>query len=206
MAAGPAGLFISTAVQVANTSHSPAAVGATPGLQILHAPADVNALAQQLHDRLQAVLACQVARLDTSYRALLVAVHAGHAEGAEQQPAQEAALRAALQRYFEDPAVSNGVGGSKTSDPLLLDTQGLPLKRADAALLQAARAVLRRNREQAGPALTGRALARILHGVSSPAFPPDSWRKRMGAFWGSHEHTDFGAVLKAAEIVSRDDA
>lgn len=175
--------------------------------QILHAPADVDALAQQLHNRLQAVLACQVGRLDTSYRALLAAVHAGHAEGAKQQPAQEAALRAALQRYFEDPAVSGVGGSSKTGmDALLLDTQGLPLKRADAALLQAARAVLRRNREQAGPALTGRALARILHGVSSPAFPPDSWRKRMGAFWGSHEHTDFGAVLKAAEIVARDDA
>lgn len=98
---------------------------------------------------------------------------------------------------------SGSGNGSGHPSSLILDTAGLPLKPAGPALLTAARAVLRSNREQAGPALTGRALARILHGVGSPAFPPDAWHKRMGAFWGSQGHVDFGAVLRAAEIVVR---
>ena len=88
---------------------------------------------------------------------------------------------------------------------LLLDTSGLPLKRADLSLLQAVRAVVRRNREQAGPELPARALARILHGLGSCGFPSDSWHKRIGAFWGSQSNVDFAAVLKAAEIVARKD-
>lgn len=180
--------------------------------QILHTPADLDALAQQVHERLAAVLGCQVARLDTSYRALAAAVAAGQAAAAaeEQQEAQEVALRAAVERYFDEEDSSGGGrqqagGGVTEGGALLLDVAGLPLKRAEPALLQATRAVLRRNREQAGPPLTARALARILHGVGSPAFPSDAWGKRMGAFWGSQCQVDFAAVLKAAEIVVRND-
>ena len=164
-----------------------------------------------MHDRLASVLACQVSRLDVSYRALDAARQAGQAAVArgqeEQQAAQEGALRAAVERYFDDaPAADAADGSGSSSAPLVLSTQGLPLKRAEPSLLQAARAVLRRNREQAGPALSGRALARILHGVGSPAFKPDPWHKRMGAFWGSQNHVDFGAVMAAAAIVGRDEA
>lgn len=191
--------------------------------QILRPPADLDALAARVHARLTAVLACQVSRLDTSYRALAAALAAGQAAAPEEQAAaQEAALRRAVEAYFEDPALqpapappAGGVaaGAAAAAAPLgggcgalLLDTAGLPLRRPEPALVQAARAVLRRNREQAGPALSARALARILHGVSSPAFASDAWQKRMGAFWGSQAHVDFAAVLKAAEIAARDDA
>lgn len=215
--------------------------------QILHTPPDPGALAARVHARLTATLACQVSRLDTSYRALAAALVAGHAAGggAEgQHAAQEAALRAAVERYFDDPPAgpaggSSGDAGNGSqqtqlrqegsgeaapppaasgapsaapaaapswSATLMLDTAGLPLKRVEGSLLQAARAVTRRNREQAGPALPARALARILHGVGSPGFPTDAWAKRMGAFWGSQALVDFGAVLRAAEIVVRDDA
>lgn len=195
--------------------------------QILHTPPDLDSLAQQVHSRLQAVLACQVSRLDTSYRALAAAAAAGTAAGQAGKggdaaaEAQEAALRAAVQRYFEgehgaEPASSaaqgtaapahGGAAGSRAACPLLLDTAGLPLRPTTPALLTAARAALRSNREQAGPALSGRALARILHGVGSPSFPSDAWQKRMGAFWGSQQLVDFGAVLRAAEIVVRGEA
>lgn len=190
-----------------HTIASPLACCVSSAMQILHTPQDLDSLARQVHDRLTAVLACQVSRLDVSYRALAAALQAGlGAEAEEQQAAQEAALRVAMERYFDDHAAAGQPGAINASTTLLMDTQGLPLRRAEPALLQAARAVLRRNREQAGPALSGRALARILHGVGSPAFPPDAWHKRMGAFWGSQAHIDFGAVLKAAEIVVRDDA
>lgn len=216
--------------------------------QILHAPPDLDSLARQVHARLEAVLACQVSRLDTSYRALAAAVAAGTAAGQAGQggeaaaQAQETALRAAVQRYFEEQQVAGAAGapgtaaadaiagasgegagatyaitisrcapgssaaGSAGVSPLLLDTAGLPLRPTTPALLTAARAALRSNREQAGPPLSGRALARILHGVGSPAFPTDAWQKRMGAFWGSQQLVDFGAVLRAAEIVVRGEA
>lgn len=167
-------------------------------VQIVHTPTDLDALAQQVHERLALVLGCQVARLDTSYRAIAAAAQL-------QGQAQEAALREAVERYFDGgPADSSGGQQPAATGALQLDTQGLPLRRAEPALLQAARAVLRRNSEQAGPTLTARALARILHGVGSPAFPPDVWGKRMGAFWGSQTGVDFVAVMKAAEIVLRD--
>lgn len=51
---------------------------------------------------------------------------------------------------------------------------------------------------QGGP-LTGRAIARILHGVSSPAFPTKQWSKC--GFWGRYVDVDFGAVQKTAEKV-----
>ncbi|KAL4428000.1 hypothetical protein ABPG75_002089 [Micractinium tetrahymenae] len=214
-----------------------------PAYEILHTPPDLDGLAHQIHSRLEAVLACQVSRLDTSYRALATAVAAGTAAGQAGKgsdaaaEAQEAALREAVQQYFEEeqggkapgsaaaaegaaageggsagaaPAsgsaaapASSGAAGSRGASTLLLDTAGLPLRPTTPALLTAARAALRSNREQAGPALSGRALARILHGVGSPAFPPDAWQKRMGAFWGSQQLVDFGAVLRAAEIVVR---
>lgn len=206
--------------------------------QILHNPPDLDALARQVHSRLQAVLACQVSRLDTSYRALAAAVAAGTAAGQAGKggeaaaEALEATLRAAVQRYFEEEQGAGGsspaaavereggcagaapasgstaapAAGSRSACPLLLDTAGLPLRPTTPALLTAARAALRSNREQAGPALSGCALARILHGVGSPAFPSNAWQKRMGAFWGSQQLVDFGAVLRAAEIVVRSEA
>ena len=51
---------------------------------------------------------------------------------------------------------------------------------------------------QGGP-LTGRAIARILHGVSSPAFPTAQWSKC--GFWGRYVDVDFCAVQTAAEKV-----
>ena len=187
--------------------HVPAHPWLTPVLrvrvQVLRQPACLDTLAEQVLDRLTVVLACQVARLDTCYRGLAAAT------AADEGPAtQEAALRGAIERYFDGEApvgVAGGLAAALGASPLALDTAGLPLRRAEPALLQAAQAVVRRNREQAGPSLSARALARILHAVGTPAFPGDAWSKRMGAFWGSHAATDFAAVLKAAEIALRAD-
>jgi ATP-dependent DNA helicase Q4 len=44
--------------------------------------------------------------------------------------------------------------------------------------------------------LTPEAVARILHGLSSPAFPPDRWSKC--GFWDRYGNTDFSAVVRLA--------
>ena len=48
-----------------------------------------------------------------------------------------------------------------------------------------------------GKAAGGLALARILHGLHSRAFPREQW-SRCG-FWGRYADVDFDAVLEVAE-------
>ncbi len=50
-----------------------------------------------------------------------------------------------------------------------------------------------------GCRLTGRAVARIMHGMASPAFPADQWSKC--GFWCRYTDMDFGAVQRLAERV-----
>lgn len=166
-------------------------------------------------------------RLDTSYRAFAAAA------ALAPQPQQEAALRAAIAAYFEQPeagpeaaqsgaaaaaagaaagraddgAAPAAAGGEGSLSALLagLDASSLPLKSASPALLHAARAVLRRVAEQrSGGTLGALGLARVLHGLGSPAAPGPATAKLMGSFWGCHAATDFATVLRAAEIAVRD--
>ncbi len=51
--------------------------------------------------------------------------------------------------------------------------------------------------EQVAAQLTGRAVARILHGLSSSAFPAAQWKKC--GYWGRYGDVDFEAVLAVAE-------
>lgn len=47
--------------------------------------------------------------------------------------------------------------------------------------------------------LSARALARVLHGLSSPAFPADRWTK--SGVWGRYAAVDFSAVHLACQAV-----
>ena len=52
-----------------------------------------------------------------------------------------------------------------------------------------------------GTAASGRAIARILHGLHSPAFPVDIWSKC--SYWGRYANMDFSQVLETAEVEAR---
>ncbi|RUS69891.1 hypothetical protein EGW08_022342, partial [Elysia chlorotica] len=45
--------------------------------------------------------------------------------------------------------------------------------------------------------LTGRSIARILHGIASPNFPAETWG-RVRRFWRAHLHVDFPVVVREA--------
>ena len=45
--------------------------------------------------------------------------------------------------------------------------------------------------------LSGRAVARILHRLPSPAFPKKAWEKTR--FWGLHRDVDFGLLRRIAD-------
>jgi len=161
-------------------------------------------LAGVLLKRLQVMQGCQVGRLDATYRALQAALQV---RGGEE--AQEGILRDAIDKYFQQgPPPEEGMEGGSSSAALLLqtDTKDLPLKQADLALLNAARAVLRKEKELGGGELSARAVARILHGIRGGGvrLKDDKTQKRMGVFWGSWSNADFAAVLQAAEMAIRE--
>ena len=72
------------------------------------------------------------------------------------------------------------------------------LSSADSLLLSDVRALVGTNSRRSGEfqRMTPRAIARILHGVSSPAFPASTWGRTP--HWGRYETVDFRAVMQAA--------
>ena len=161
-----------------------------PGFEILRKPQDIDDLTDSIHARLSTMLRCQVARLDTVYRTLSTAL------SNTSQELQESSLREALEEYFaRQEAAGLALTGGIVDPCTALDLDGLPLRHAPESMLQAAKAALRRNKEQGGPSMSSMFLARVLHGMGSAAMPRDTWCKRMGAFWGTMKNVDFTAVV-----------
>jgi ATP-dependent DNA helicase Q4 len=169
-----------------------------PGFEILRQPPRLEDLADSIHARLSTMLRCQVARLDTVYRTLSTAM--SH----NAQILQESSLREALEEYFaRQEAAGLALTGGVVDSCAALDLQGLPLRHAPESMLQAAKAALRRNKEQGGPSMSPMFLARVLHGMGSASMPRDMWCKRMGAFWGNMKNVDFTAVVKVCTLACK---
>ena len=97
---------------------------------------------------------------------------------------QEPHIRGVLESYFE---------ACEDSAPLPCN-----ISSADSLLLSDVRALVGTNGRRSGEfqRMTPRAIARILHGVSSPAFPASTWGRTP--HWGRYETVDFRAVMQAA--------
>jgi len=167
--------------------------------EVLHEPGDLQDLTDCVYGRLCTMLRCQVARLDTSYRAMASATATQN-----DQQRQEVVLRGALENYFacEAAGMEDYSGGADGSHLGNVDLEGLPLRVVGESMLQTAKAILRRNREQGGPSMTALALARVLHGTAGASMPRDAWVKRMGPFWGSLKDADFTHVFRVATMAS----
>ncbi|KAL6761906.1 P-loop containing nucleoside triphosphate hydrolase protein [Haematococcus lacustris] len=95
-----------------------------------------------------------------------------------------------------------GAGNSRNNDDEERSLQELPVAMApDRAAPQVA-AFLRTHRQRVlelardGRRLTGVAVARIFHGLATPAYPSDQWRKC--GFWGQYTAWDFGYIAEVA--------
>lgn len=150
-------------------------------VQLLRVPADVDALAAALAERLTAAERCQVGKLDAMYSALLAA------ESCQAAPERERTLRGCIAAYFDAPEDAEG---SATPEVV---------KSSSIHLLGDVRALLR----EAGDVLTsGRLVARVLHGLANAHISTDVWRKH--ASWGRYAAVDFGVVARVAqEEISR---
>lgn len=160
-------------------------------LEILQQPAEPRALGRQLAAKLAAVEAANVARVDAVYRLL-----AG-AAGLHEQGQQEAAVRAGVTSYFSGVVQEPG-------PPLPLRAESGQLESDIAAVL----VDHDRSRHSAlaggsvGPALTRRAVARILQGLGSPGFPADRWSRAV--YWRAYQDVDFDRLMRAADAKIRE--
>jgi hypothetical protein len=159
-------------------------------------PTNLRPLAAALADHLTAVEASGVCKLDTVYAALETAANADDDE------AQGASLRTTLQAYLGDGGgggkvcVGGGGGGGAMEE---LDLGDVVVKEAPRDLLRDVRELLtHRSGGKAGGAgsMSARNVARVLHGLGSPAYPAQEWRRNP--LWERHANVDFPLIVKVA--------
>lgn len=146
-------------------------------------PADLRPLAAALADHLAAVEKSAVAKLDTVYAALEAAANC------EDDASQGASLRRTLEAYL---------GGASTAAEAL-DLSQVITREPPRDLRRDVRELLtHRSGGKAGGAgcMSARAVARVLHGLGSPAFPAAEWRRNT--LWERHANVDFDVIVETA--------
>ncbi|KAL5552500.1 hypothetical protein UlMin_039901 [Ulmus minor] len=146
---------------------------------IVKVPEDYSSLSAHLTKWLSEVESCKVCKLDAMFNAAMFAVNSCEklhgCSGAHHTPC----LQRRILDYFnkdDNCDVSNKMG------------QSSPFLRADIK-------VFLQSNSQAK--FTPRAVARIMHGIASPAYPSTYWSKTH--FWGRYTKIDFHAVMEAAK-------
>jgi ATP-dependent DNA helicase Q4 len=188
------------------------------GYEILKTPPrDVRPLAKALAAHLTNVEQCAVSKLDTVYAALELAANC------ETDETQSAILRVTLQAYLGAPpggGIDDGMGYGTADDtrgegPVdTTGTGGTPsetVSRVSAVianepprgLVQDVRELLtHRSGGKAGGAgcMSARAVARILYGLNSPAYPAQEWRRKekAGHLWEKHAKVRFSTIMQIA--------
>ncbi|GIM01637.1 hypothetical protein Vretimale_6417, partial [Volvox reticuliferus] len=163
--------------------------------------AGVSALAARIHGRLEAQTAGAAARLDMVWGLMAGAFLAG----ASCQE-QEAFLRPRITSYFDSPYDQRQQPAPALAAPALPRSPPgcppLPLAPRSSSLVLEVEAFLTGSKARAAAMsvpLTPVAVARILHGLAGPAFPPDAWRKCHE--WGRFKAVDFAYVRAVAAMV-----
>ena len=115
------------------------------------------------------------------------------AANAEDDDAQSASLRQTLEAYLRTAR-----GGTSS-----VDLSGVIAAEAPRGVAADVRELLtHRSGGKAGGAgcMSARAVARVLHGLGSPAYPAAEWRRKdkAGHLWEKHSRVDFGAIVRVA--------
>ena len=188
------------------------------GYEILKTPPrDVRPLAKALAAHLTNVEQCAVSKLDTVYAALELAANC------ETDETQSAILRVTLQAYLgappgggiddgmgygtaddtrgEGPVDTTGTGG--TSSETVSRVSAVIANEPPRGLVQDVRELLtHRSGGKAGGAgcMSARAVARILYGLNSPAYPAQEWRRKekAGHLWEKHAKVRFSTIMQIA--------
>lgn len=145
-------------------------------------PENKRSLAQRLCERLSGIEQEGLGRLESLRDMVERAEEAGSAEEAE------AVIKSGIRDYFEGEGPQSAQRrGADAPNPKFIS-------RDARVFIQGNRHLLRR--QKGSPMLTGRAIARIMQGISSPAYPATTWGRNT--LWGRYMDTDFEVLLKAA--------
>ncbi|TKY59867.1 ATP-dependent DNA helicase Q 5 [Spatholobus suberectus] len=147
--------------------------------RIIEVPTDLLSLSADITRWLSEVENCKVRKMDAMFNAAYFALNLCDkmqgCSGADHTPC----LQRKILDYFS---------GVDNSDFCKKIGQSSPFLRADIK-------VFLQSNSQAG--FTPRAIARIMHGIASPAYPSTAWNKTH--FWGRYTNIDFKVVMEAAK-------
>ncbi|VVA92797.1 unnamed protein product [Arabis nemorensis] len=146
---------------------------------ILEFPRDMCSLSSHLTKWLTEIETCKVRKLDIMSSAAVAAINVSDTPELTSGAKQTLSLQSRISEYFN---------GDENCDTPSRTTQNCAFLRADIKVF------LQSNRQAK---FTPRAIARIMHGVGSPAFPNSIWSKTH--FWGRYISIDFGAIMEAAQ-------
>ncbi|XP_073059214.1 ATP-dependent DNA helicase Q-like 5 [Primulina eburnea] len=149
--------------------------------RVLEVPKDICSLAADLANWLREIEACKIQKIDVAYNATVFATKfCDKAQGCCENQ-HTACLQRKILEYF-----------TRDADAVIVLTnqmdQSSPFLRADVKVF------LQSNSQTK---FTPRAIARIFHGLSSPAFPSATWSRTH--FWGRYAQMDFKIVMEAAK-------
>ncbi|KAL9263022.1 ATP-dependent DNA helicase Q-like 5-like protein [Drosera capensis] len=141
---------------------------------IKEAPEDLCSLSAQITKWLSDVESSKLRRLDTMFNAAISAAKTCKNTGCHGAQ-HTACLRKKITSYFSEES---------DNDSPIHTSQSSPFLRADI-------------KGNSHAKFTPRAIARIMHGIGSPAYPSATWSKSH--FWGRYTQMDFKEVMEAAK-------
>ncbi|THU51272.1 hypothetical protein C4D60_Mb06t29240 [Musa balbisiana] len=151
---------------------------------IVKKPDDFCSLSANLTKRLAKVESCKVKKLDTMFSVAWSAVKVCKGTDGCSNSLHTTCIQRRILDYFnrrddvlDDPNVSFKTARSS------------PFLRADIKVFLQSNSYTN---------FTPRAVARIMHGITSPAFPSSTWSKSH--FWGRYVEVDFPVVMEAAKV------
>nr|XP_048318330.1 ATP-dependent DNA helicase Q-like 5 isoform X1 [Ziziphus jujuba var. spinosa] len=146
---------------------------------IVEVPANLCSLSAHLTKWLTDIESCKVRKLDTMFNAAIFAVNECKKASGCSGVQHTSCLQRKILDYFND---------EDNCDVTTKMGQSSPFLRADIK-------VFLQGNSQAK--FTPRAVARIMHGIGSPAYPSTVWSKTH--FWGRYTQLDFLVVMEAAK-------
>ncbi|KAL9307513.1 ATP-dependent DNA helicase Q-like 5 [Arabidopsis thaliana] len=146
---------------------------------ILKSPKEICSLSSHLTKWLTEIESCKVRKLDIMSSAAVAAISVSNTSELSSGAKQTRSLQSRIFDYFN---------GDEKCDSPSKATQNCAFLRADIKVF------LQSNRQAK---FTPRAIARIMHGVGSPAFPNSVWSKTH--FWGRYMNVDFRVIMEAAQ-------
>ncbi|CAL0306381.1 unnamed protein product [Lupinus luteus] len=147
--------------------------------RIVEVPKDLLSLSADITQWLSEVESCKVRKIDAMFNAIYFALNLcdkmNGCSGADHTPC----LQMKTMDYF---------AGLDSHDFCKKIGQSSPFLRADIKVFLQGNSQAR---------FTPRAVARIMHGIASPAYPSTTWSKTH--FWGRYKHIDFQVIMEAAK-------